>query len=392
MASRSTTSVLVVGAGFSGAVHARALAEAGVTVHVIDSRPHVAGNAHDAVNSDGVRVHTYGPHLFHTANDDVVRWITARGCWRRFTHRVKAVLPGQRLVGLPINLDTINAVFGTEFTRSDEVDSHLSRIAVPKDKVRNAAEYLHSRIGVELTDLFFRPYTRKMWGFDLEDMAPAVVKRIPLRTDRRDTYFPDGETQLLPEGGYTTFFEELLNHPLISVSLSTPFDRGMLAEADHCFASLPIDAFYDYSEGELAYRSLRFHHTSVPADAIPEIWASDDVHSVANFTDSGPFTRETAWHRLPGHLVEETARRTFTREEPCDYRDNAMERYYPVKTASGANDLTYARYVERSRADADQVTFVGRCGTYRYLDMDQVVNQSLKSARNWLVSRARYAA
>ena len=392
MASRSSTSVLIVGAGFSGAVHARALAEAGVSVNVIDQRPHVAGNAHDAVNADGVRVHTYGPHLFHTANVDVLQWVTARGRWNRFTHRVKAVLPDHRLVGLPINLDTVNAVFGTSFESSEEVDAHLARIAVAKEKVGNAAEYLHSRIGVELTDLFFRPYTKKMWGFDLEEMAPAVVKRIPLRTDRRDTYFPDGETQLLPEGGYTTFFEELLDHPLIAVSLSTSFDAGMLAEADHCFASLPIDAFYDFSEGELAYRSLRFHHKTAVVDALPDIWAVDGVHSVANFTDVGPYTRETAWHRLPGHLVTETGRRTFTREEPCDYRDNAMERYYPIKTASGANDLTYARYVERSRADADKVTFIGRCGTYRYLDMDQVVNQSLKSARDWLTSRARCAA
>ncbi len=389
---RDARCVLIVGAGFSGAVHARVLAEAGVRVHVIDRRPHVAGNAHDALNGDGVRVHTYGPHLFHTANMEVVEWITSRGCWQRFTHRVKAVLPGDRLVAMPINLDTINAVFGTSFERADEVSAHLLRIAVAKPAVRNAADYLHSRIGVELTDLFFRPYTKKMWGFDLEDLAPAVVKRIPLRSDRHDTYFPDGDMQLLPKDGYTAFFEGLFAHPLISVSLSTPFDKSMLAEADHCFAALPIDEFYAFGEGELAYRSLRFHHSSAPVDALPKIWANDDVHAVANFTDPGPFTRETAWHRLPGHLVHETKRRTFTREEPCDYRDNFLERYYPIKTASGVNDQTYARYVERSRADAEKVTFIGRCGTYRYLDMDQVVNQSLMSARAWLASHGQRAA
>ncbi len=392
MTHRGAQPVLIVGAGFSGAVHARVLAEAGVRVHVIDQRSHVAGNAHDALNADGVRVHTYGPHLFHTANREVIHWITSRGRWRRFTHRVKAVVPEDQLVSMPINLDTINDVFGTSFERADEVNSHLARIAVAKADVRNAADYLHTRIGVELTDLFFRPYTKKMWGLDLEDLAPAVVKRIPLRTDRQDSYFPENDIQLLPEGGYTAFFEDLFAHPLISVSLSTPFEHSMVAEAEHCFAALPIDEFYGFSEGELAYRSLRFHHTSVSKESLPAIWAKDDVHAVANFTDSGPFTRETAWHRLPGHLVHETGRRTLTREEPCDYRDNALERYYPIKTASGVNDQTYARYVERSCADAETVTFIGRCGTYRYLDMDQVVNQSLASARAWLAERGRRAA
>ena len=392
MASDSDHPVLIVGAGFSGAVHARVLAEAGVSVQIIDQRSHVAGNAHDAINSDGLRVHTYGPHLFHTSNDSVLQWITNRGSWVRFDHRVKAVLPGERLVSLPINLDTINSVFGTAFKQAEEVTLHLSRIAINTDKVRNAADYLHSRIGVELTDLFFRPYTKKMWGFDLEDLAPAVVKRIPLRTDRRDTYFPDGDIQMLPKNGYTAFFENLLDHPLISVHLSTPFEKMMLKGSKHCFAALPIDEFYDYCEGELAYRSLRFHHTSFKIDEMPNIWNNENLNAVTNYTDFGPFTRETAWHRLPHHLVHETFRRTITREEPCDYRENFMERYFPVKSATGDNDLIYERYVQRSRVDAKDITFIGRCGTYRYLDMDQVINQSVVSANAWLMQQSRSAA
>jgi UDP-galactopyranose mutase len=384
--------VLIVGAGFSGAVHARSLAEAGISVDVIDRRSHVAGNAHDAVNGDGVLVHTYGPHLFHTANQSVIDWVTARGRWQRFTHSVKAQLPDGRLVPLPINLDTVNAVFGTRFEEPQEVEDHLARVALQKDTISNAADYLYSRIGRDLTDLFFRPYTKKMWGFDLEDMSPAVVKRIPLRTNRAHTYFPDNDVQMMPVGGYTAFFEALLDHPLIRVTLDTAFDFGMLAGVRHCFASLAIDEFYDFQEGELAYRSLRFHHASRPSADLPAAWRDSDAHAVMNFTDDGPFTRETAWHRLPDHLVRDTGQRTFTREEPCDYRENNLERYYPVRTADGSNDAVYERYVTLSRADAAKVTFIGRCGTYRYLDMDQVVNQSLASARNWLAQHGYQAA
>lgn len=386
--------VLVVGAGFAGAVHARTLAEAGVCVSVIDKRPHLAGNAYDFVGDDGVRIHRYGPHLFHTANADVLAWVHARGRWTVFNHQVRALLPGGDLVPIPINRDTINAVFGTAYQTSEDVQAHLARVSVKAAATRNAAEHLHSQIGVELTDLFFRPYTKKMWGLDLEDLSPAIVKRIPLRTDRDNSYFPTGQTQLMPVGGYTAFFEQLLDHPLIETSLDTAFDIGMLADVDHCFASLPIDEFYRFDEGELAYRSLRFHHRSATAAEVngsaPQAAPRD--YAVINYTDTGPYTRETAWHVLPDHLCVDTGRRTLTREEPCDYRDNHMERYYPVKTADGSNDDVYRRYVERSRADAAQITFIGRCGTYRYLDMDQVISQSLASARVWLAANDRRAA
>jgi UDP-galactopyranose mutase len=377
--------VLVVGAGFAGAVYARTLADAGIPVQVIDQRPHIAGNAFDEIGPDGIRTHRYGPHLFHTANERVIEWVKRFGPWTSFTHRVKALLPNGDLAPMPINLDTINAVFGTDFSGETEVQAHLNRLALKIANPRNAAEYLNSRIGVELTDLFFRPYTKKMWALDLEDMSSEVIKRIPLRSDREDTYFPTSDTQLMPTQGYASFFQGVLDHPLIKVSLNTPFDRGMIHGFSYCFSSMPIDEYYGFEEGELPYRSLRFHHRSESADALSRPWTSGSLpYSVINFTDTGPFTRETAWHLLPGHILEEKGRRTFTKEEPCDYRDNGMERYYPVKTADGSTDVIYKRYVSRSAKDADHISFIGRCGTYRYLDMDQVINQSLSGAAAWL--------
>lgn len=380
--------ILVVGAGFAGAVHARTLADAGLHVLVVDKRPHLAGNAYDEVDANGVLVHRYGPHLFHTANERVLRWVDRFAHWTPYLHRVRALLPCGAMVPVPINIETVNTVFATNFTRACEVRDHLDSLAVKHRSVSNAAEHLASQIGTLLTDLFFRPYTRKMWDLDLEDLDASVVKRIPLRFDREDTYFPTTDTQILPSGGYTQLVASILDHPLITVSLDTPFHPSMLRTALHAFLSMPIDEFFDFDSGELPYRSIRFHHASADAATMPARWSGDAAgHSVVNFTDDGAFTRETAWHRLPGHLVRDTGLRTFTREEPCDYRCNAMERYYPVKTADGANQRLYESYARRA-ASLPNATFIGRCGTYRYLDMDQVINQSLMSANAWLRSHA----
>lgn len=371
--------VLVVGAGFAGAVHARSLAEAGLQVEVIDRRPHIGGNAHDHVDGNGVRVHAYGPHLFHTRNMRVLAWIRRFGPFVPYTHRVRALLPGGAHVPLPINMDTVNAVLGARCTTAEEVEATLARVAIPIAEPRHAAEYLYSRIGRELTDLFFRPYTKKMWALDLEEMSPAVVKRIPLRMDRTDTYFPEEDVQVMPRDGYTAIFAAILGHPNIRLRLSTAFDPAMLEAVDACFNAMAIDEYYGYRFGELPYRSIRFHARSLPTPP-PQAW------SVTNFTDDGPFTRETAWHELPHHVVQETGRRTLTREEPCDYRDNGHERYYPVRTADGRYQALYAQYKALAAAEP-KMRFIGRCGTYQYLDMDQVINQSLASADQWLTAQ-----
>lgn len=372
--------VLVVGAGFAGAVHARCLAEAGVAVHVIDRRPHIAGNAHDALSQSGVRVHSYGPHLFHTNMGHVVDWLSRFGQFTPYEHRVQAVLADGRAVPLPINRTTINTVFGTRLETPGEVAAFLARLAISRGPASNAAEDLAGRIGTRLTDLFFRPYTAKMWGRPLEDLSPEVTRRIPLRLDDEDRYFPDDRFQLLPSQGYTALFASILDHPCIRVSLNTPFDPAMRASHGHCFNSMAIDEFYGERFGPLPYRSIRFHHREVPLDE------ALGTTAVVNFTDHRPHTRQTDWSRLPGHAAAPGsgfATRTVTLEEPCDYLDNGRERYYPIKTPDGRNEALYARY--RALADADpHLSFIGRCGTYQYLDMHQVINQSLTSARTWL--------
>jgi UDP-galactopyranose mutase len=371
------TRILVVGAGFAGATYARQLAEAGFTVDVIDRRSHIAGNAHDEVDETGVRIHRYGPHLFHTNNERVVNWLTRFGEFVPYEHRVQAELSDGQCVPLPVNRTTINHVFGVNLTAEAEVRSFLrgqsKAIAAPK----NAAEYLHANIGVTLTDLFFRTYTRKMWDLDLEDLDVSVVKRLPIRFDDEDRYFASDRFQMLPKLGYSQVFANILDHCRISVTLGQAFYPGLLSGYVHCFNSMPIDEYFDYRYGPLPYRSIRFHHHTIPTSQ-----RRGPVATV-NFTDSGPLTRETDWSQLPGHIKRPGTLKSVTREEPCDYTENDCERYYPVKTSNGQHQVTYERYKSLA-TQIPNITFIGRCGMYQYLDMHQVINQSLLNASTWI--------
>lgn len=369
---RSSSSILVVGAGFAGATYARKLAEAGYYVHVIDQRSHIAGNAYDEVDENGVRIHKYGPHLFHTKNEMVINWIKRFADWIPYEHRVRAQLSDRRTVPLPINIDTINTIFDEKISDADGIKDFFNSISIKYERpAANAAEWLYSNIGKILTDLIFRPYTLKMWDLHLEEMDASVVRRIPIRFDREDRYFPDDDFQALPRNGYTDFFQRLLDHPAIKVDLNVKFQPGDEKYYAMCFNSMPIDEFYDFKFGELPYRSIRFHH-EVRAPSSLETWAT------TNFTDTGPYTRETRWEILPRHLITDTGRRTITREEPCDYRLNNFERYYPVKTADGRHTRCFEQYKLLAKQNNPNVEFIGRCGNYQYLDMDQVINQSIR--------------
>jgi UDP-galactopyranose mutase len=374
--------ILIVGCGFAGATIARELADAGWEIDVIDQRPHIAGNAFDEVDPNGIRVHRYGPHLFHTSNKRVVDWVTRFGEFVRYEHRVQALLPNGRCVGLPVNRKTINEVFGLSLASGEAVRAFLRTQAKVIAEPANAAEHLAANIGVLLTDLFFRPYTKKMWGLELEDMDSSVVKRIPVRDDDEDRYFPTDAYQMMPCFGYTRVFENMLDHPLIRVRLNQSFDVKIRAGYAHCFNSMPIDAFFDYRFGSLPYRSIRFHHHTVPFDH------ERGRTATINYTDDGPLTRETDWSRLPCHVVARSPNKTITREEPCDYTENNHERYYPVKTSDGRYQTVYEQY-KALTGEGRNMTFIGRCGTYQYLDMHQVINQSLMLAADWIARHGR---
>ncbi len=264
-------------------------------------------------------------------------------------HRVEVLLPTGRLhVCLPINRRTINTVFSVNLTTEEEIQGFLSRLAVPCEHPHNAAEHLASTIGVKLRDLFFRPYTRKMWELDLEDLDAAVVRRIPLRFDDDDRYFPGDRIQFMPRDGYTALFQTILEHKLVNVQLGTAFEKPMLHDYDACFNSMAIDEYFEFAFGPLPYRSIRFHHRTEP------VAAGGGRATVINFSDDQPFTRETHWDRLPCHRVRDTGVTTVTPEEPCDYAANGYERYYPVKTS----DDRYGTIYQKRQSD-------GRCRSQR---------------------------
>lgn len=331
--------ILIVGAGFAGATIARELAEDGHKICVIDQRDHIAGNAYDYTNEHGIRVHKYGPHIFHTSNKRVFDWITKFGEFGEYKHKVKAQLADGRYVTLPVNRETKDIV-GKE----------------------------------NIIDTFYRPYTKKMWGMELEELDNSITKRIPVRDDDNELYFPDDHYQLMPIKGYTKLFETILDHKNIIVHLNTEFDKKMEELYDHVFNSMAIDVYYNYEYGELPYRSIKFHHTHLPLSKVLPV-------GTVNFTHDGPHTRISEWKNYPYHGMN-TNMTTLTTEEPCDYKDNDYQRFYPVKDITGKNISIYKKYAAK-QSHRTNMTFIGRCGMYVYVDMHQAINSSLQVVKKF---------
>ena len=324
-------SFLVVGAGFAGAVIAHELANDGHQVTLIDERDHIGGNAYDYTNEHGIRIHKYGPHIFHTSNEKVYDWVTQFSEWVEYKHKVKAQLSNGEYVTLPVNKLT-KEIVGEE----------------------------------NILDIFYRPYTKKMWDKEIEELDPNILKRVAVRDDDNEYYFPKDIYQIMPKDGYTKVFEKILDHQNIVVKLNTPFHKDMESDYQHVFNSMPIDVYYDYRFGELPYRSLKFHNVNLPmVRALPA--------SVVNFTNNSPYTRIAEWKNFPEHGSNDKWT-TLTYEEPCDYIDNDYQRYYPVKDIDGINQTIYKTYKE---IENTKVTFIGRCGMYVYIDMHQAVMSSL---------------
>jgi UDP-galactopyranose mutase len=409
---------LVVGAGFAGATVARELADAGHTVVVIDKRDHIAGNAHDYINEAGIRVHTYGPHLWHTSNDEVHAWASRFTEWVPYQHRVRAQLADGRTVPLPINPETVEEVFGNRFDawadKNNFIDYDYDTGAMhgylrgahqafieslivydPEDGdgIGTSLDHVYGSVGQELCDLFFAPYTKKMWGLTLDELPASVAARIPTNVESgSDLYFPKDTHQYLPKDGYTEMFANILKHPNIRVLLNTSrreiqdplrtvyyqMQLGLSdTNFDHVFTSEPIDTFFNCALGELPWRSVKMHVVTLP---LPKALPS----AVLNFTHDGPHTRVTEWKQLPAHGGNPYVT-TLTFEEPCDYRDNNMERYYPVKTADrdDPNRALYRRYAAMAE-EGGGVTFIGRCGMYVYTDMGPCISSSLSIVHKFL--------
>ena len=360
---------LVVGAGFAGSVLAERLAsQLDARVLVVDKRPHIGGNAFDRYDDHGVLIHPYGPHIFHTNAVDIFQYLSKFTEWRPYQHRVLASVDGQ-LVPIPINLDTVNRLYGMQLT-AFEMDEWLASVAEPCAEIRTSEDVVVSKVGRDLYQKFFRGYTRKQWGMDPSELDASVTARVPTRTNRDDRYFSDA-FQMMPRNGYTRMFESMLAHPNISVMLQTDFQNvADLLPWKHLIYTGPIDAFFHHKYGKLPYRSLAFEHVH---HAVPQ-WQS--VGTI-NHPNDCAYTRVTEFKHLTG---QQHAGTSLVYEHACAEGDP----YYPVPTDASA--ALYERYREEADALPD-VTFVGRLASYRYYNMDQVVGQALAAFKRLRAAR-----
>lgn len=364
--------VLVVGAGFAGSVCARELADAGHRVVVIDRRDHIGGNAWDCADAAGLRIHPYGPHIFHTNAQRIVQWLSRFTDWHPYQHRVLARV-GEGYYPIPINRTTINRLYGLDLDPAG-IAAYLERVRLPRgeprSEPRSSEDVVLGAVGRDLCDTFFRGYTRKQWGMDLSELAPGVAARIPVRHDDDDRYFTDA-FQAMPRDGYAEMFRRMLDDPRIELQLGCDFASwsGSNPQPRHTVYTGSMDAFFGHVHGRLPYRSLRFEHQHLPDTP----WFQP-VGTV-NYPGDEPFTRITEFKHMTGQQHTGTS---IVREYPS--ADG--EPYYPVPTP--ASEAMYARYRELAEA-RDDVTFVGRLAEYRYYNMDQVVGAALSKVRGVLV-------
>lgn len=368
----NTKNIVIVGAGFSGAVIGRVLAEKGHKVKIIDKREHLAGNCFDERDSKtDVMVHVYGPHIFHTDNKTVWDFVNRFSTMMPYVNRVKATVLDQ-VFSLPINLHTINQFF-KQTCSPDEARELISEkgdssITEPQTFEDQALRF----IGRELYEAFFKGYTIKQWGMEPKELPASILKRLPVRFNYDDNYF-NHKYQGMPKDGYTEMVKLIVQHPNISVELGVSYTEEMAEKADHVFYSGPLDAYFDYRYGRLGYRTLdfdKFYHEGDYQGCAVMNYCSVDV----------PYTRITEhkyfspWETHEGSVCYKEYSRACTEKDIP---------YYPIRQVGEMSLLD--KYVALAEQEKN-ITFVGRLGTYRYLDMDVTIAEALSTAETFLAS------
>jgi UDP-galactopyranose mutase len=349
---------LIVGAGLSGGVCARLLAEKGEKVLVIDKRNHIGGNCYDYYDDYGVLVHKYGPHIFHTENKRVWDFLSRFTEWYKYQHRVLSFVDG-RLVSMPINVDTINELYGTNYT-SENISSFYDKIKINLETINNSKDSVISQVGEELYEKFFKNYTKKQWGIYPEELDKEVTSRIPIRFNRDGRYFTN-KYQAMPLHGYTRLFEKMLDHKNIKIMLNTNF-KEIKEEVSYkkLIYTAPIDEFFDNMYGKLQYRSLDFVMENYNKEFYQEV-------GTVNYPNDYDFTRITEFKHLTGQIASST---TIMKE----YSKAEGEPYYPVPKKE--NKEIYSKYLNESKK-LDNTYFIGRLANYKYSNMDVVVYEAL---------------
>lgn len=376
-AQRSSTAangpVLIIGAGLSGAVIARQLAEAGQPSHVIEARDHVAGNCHTARDADtGVLHHIYGPHIFHTGDSGVWDYVNRFATFMEYRHRVMTTV-GNAVYSMPINLLTINQFFDKTMSPAQAAE-FVAGLASGQGDPQNFEEQALAMVGRDIYAAFFEGYTTKQWGVSPTALPASILKRLPLRFNYDDSYFAHPH-QGIPQDGYTAMVAAMLDHPNITVTLNSYFDPKAAPADAHVFWSGPLDGYFDHDLGRLGYRTLDFEHSRETGDF--------QGCPVMNYGDAEvPYTRITEHKHFSPWESHDKTLITHEYSRACGPDDIP---YYPIRLVDEKAML--AQYVDRASATTG-VTFTGRLATYRYLDMDVCIREALDLAATFLSARA----
>lgn len=350
---------LIVGAGFAGSVLAERLANVlEKKVLIVDQRDHIGGNAYDYYNKDGILIHKYGPHIFHTNARKVFDYLSHFTAWRPYEHRVLASVDGQ-LVPMPINLDTINRLYSLNLN-CQQLEAFFESKAVKLEKIVTSEDVVVSKVGRELYQKFFKGYTRKHWDLDPSELDASVSARVPARTSRDDRYFTD-TYQAMPAQGYTRMFQKLLSHPNIKIMLNTDYKEIVdVIPYKTMIYSGPIDSYFNYCYGRLPYRSIEFRFETHETEFFQPT-------GTINYPNEHPYTRITEFKHLTGQKHPKTS-------IVYEYPQAEGDPYYPIPRPENAE--IYKKYQDLARTMTNTY-FTGRLATYRYYNMDQVVAQSL---------------
>lgn len=353
---------IIVGAGFAGAVTAERLAsQHNKKILIVEKRNHIGGNAFDEYDENGILVHRYGPHIFHTNSKDVFDYLSQFTEWQFYEHKVLANL-NNKLYPIPINRLTLNKLYNLNLQNEVDTKSYLESMREKRNPILNSEDIIVNQIGYDLFEKFFKHYTKKQWDLEPRDLASSVCGRIPVRYNDDCRYFSD-KYQFMPKDGYTKMFEKMLNNKNIEIILNTDY-KNIINEIkfNKMIYTGPIDYFFDYCHGKLPYRSLRFEWVNYKKEYFQET-------SIVNYVDnSEKYTRIVEHKRLSNSKAETT---TITKEySHCD-----GEPFYPIPT--NENNTLYNKY-EKDALKLQTVTFLGRLAEYKYYNMDQVVTSVLK--------------
>lgn len=371
--------IAVVGAGITGAVIAERYATHGHRVTVFEKRDHIAGNCYDYIDENGILVSKYGPHFFHTNNQTVWNYVQQYANWIPYELRVKTrvKLPNglEKIVPVPVNIDTVNQLFDLNIRTTEEMDQWLQQNQIPCENPTNSEEVALSRVGTQLFDLVFKGYTRKQWEREPKELGPSVLSRIPVRNNWDDRYFTD-QFQAIPDGGYTKWITNMFDNPLIDIQLNTDFlklDNPIKQSFDKIFFTGPIDQYFaDSGLDTLEYRSLKFEKITVHQSYFQSSFVINEA------SIDTPFTRTAEYKHLPNKWDNASSNVTTIIRE---YSTSNGDPYYPVPNARNM-DL-YHQYQQLAWQETQQanVYFVGRLASYKYFNMDQAIEVALDLVR-----------